>query len=58
MRTYKVTTLAGQVLTIKATGITFAPGHVAFSADETLVRALSNQTVVEIREADRIEEEA
>lgn len=52
MRTYKVTTLAGQVLTIKATGITFAPGHVAFSADETLVRALSNQTVVEIREAD------
>lgn len=52
MRTYKVTTLAGQVLTIEATGVTFAPGHVAFSDGATLVRALSNQTVVDIVEVD------
>lgn len=50
MRTYKVTTLAGQVLRIEATGITFAPGHVAFSDGATLVRALRNDSVVEIAE--------
>lgn len=51
MRTYKVRTLTGQLLTIEADGVVFGPGHVQFvNVDGPLVRALRTPQVAEVIE--------
>lgn len=51
MRTYRVKTLTGQIITVEADGIIFGPGHVQFAkGDGTLARALRTPFVTEVTE--------
>lgn len=51
MRTYTVTTITGQVLTIEARRVEFGPGHVSFwLRDNRLVRALRTPMVATVTE--------
>ena len=51
MRTYKVTLISGQVLTVKSEGVVFGPSHVQFvNLDGRLVRAFQAGALAEVAE--------